>query len=199
MPLLKPTQFADLAGISRQRVSVLAKSGRLLRVDGRLDPDHPINADYLASRTEPKKEKKPAVVVKPDKPEPKKKGDSGDKKSAGKTSAKSKTKIVDYSTVGISKTEADINKILVTTANEKVKLAQRLRTLILKEEVDKLFGRLYSIVLNFFHPLGQRLAPIVAGICGVTDPVKILKIEKAIDKEIMRGLGEFKKEAEKGV
>lgn len=201
MPRLNKSQFATRLKLSRTAIGKAVAAGAVICINGEIDTDHPTNKSYAEIDRSAKKEAKQAVVVKPDKPEPEKKGDSGDKKPAGKTSAKSKTKIIDYSTAGImpTKTEVDIGRGLVITAKEKVKLAQLIGTLILREEVEKLFGRLYSIILNFFHPLGQRLAPIVAGICGVTDPVIILKIEKAIDKENMRGLGEFKKEAEKGV
>lgn len=150
-------------------ISKAVDTGRVICEDDLIDTDNPLNKEYLRLQSEKKKTEQDEAI-----------------------SIKDPTRT-------ITKNQADIAKVLVTTANEKVKLAQRIGTLILKEQVVKIFGRLYSVIMNYFHPLGQRLAPIVAGICGVTDSAKIMEIEKAIDEEIMRGITEFKKEVEREI
>lgn len=92
-----------------------------------------------------------------------------------------------------SKHDAEIKRIEAQTANLQLKFAEQMKAVILLEKVDKKFGNLSSILLNHFHPLGDRLAPIIAGLCGVNDHEKILEIKKIIDKEIFRGLEETKR------
>jgi len=80
---------------------------------------------------------------------------------------------------------------------EKVKIAnaEKLKLLVPVDVVQKKFGKISSVILNFFFPLGDRLAPVICGECGITDPKIIKKVKSKIDNEVTRSLSEFKKVA----
>jgi hypothetical protein len=201
MPQINKSQFAKLAGVSRNAIGKAVTAGAVICINGKIDIDHPTNKAYLQIDRNPKKKETSKIIKTPEKPYPGKKGKVADKPEKEKAK-KNGTKIrntISLPPGHMSKTDADIARLQVVTAKEKVNLAQKMETLILRESVGKLFGGMHSVVLNYFFPLGDRLTPIIGGICGVSDPKDLLKIKTVIDKEVMRGLSEFKREAEKGI
>jgi hypothetical protein len=47
--------------------------------------------------------------------------------------------------------------------------------------------------------MGDRLSPIITGICGTSDPKITIKVKQKIDAEITRALEEIKRVAVEGV
>ena len=70
---------------------------------------------------------------------------------------------------------------------------KQLGLLVDRELVKKYFGEMGAVIINYLFPIGNRLAPGIAGICEINDPVIIKQIEELINQEIMKGLKEFKK------
>lgn len=99
--------------------------------------------------------------------------------------------VLDKDIVSIEYKKAQTEKL-------KIETAEKLKLLVPVETVQKKFGTLSSVILNYFFPMGERLAPIICGICGETSPEKIKKVQKKMDDEITRALSEFKKAAAAG-
>jgi hypothetical protein len=198
VPQINKSQFANLAGVSRTAIGKAVDSGAVICKNGKIDIDHPTNKAYLGIDRSGKKRAKQSVIIKPEKQEEEKTGDVVEERKPVVSTGKLKSRVA-IPDKYMSKTDADIARIQVVIAKEKVNLAKNIGTVILRESVGKLFGGLHSIILNYFFPLSDRLTPIIGGICGVSDPAILLKVKKEIDKEVMRGLSEFKREAEKGI
>ena len=95
-----------------------------------------------------------------------------------------------------NKSDYDLEKIKAQTNQINIKIAQDLKILVARELIEKAFGSISGIILNHFFPLGDRLSSVICGELAITDPEKISNVKKIIDKEVMRGLNEFKKECE---
>jgi len=95
-----------------------------------------------------------------------------------------------------TKAAVDIKRIESQTRKIDLQIAELTGEMVQRDMVKRLFGGMTSVILNLFFPISDRLSPIVCGACGVTDQIKILEVKAIIDKEIMRGLSEFKQQSE---
>ena len=91
------------------------------------------------------------------------------------------------------KEEIDIEYKKANTEKIKISNAEKLKLLVPMEFVAKKFGKLSAVIINYFFPMGGRLAPIVCGACKITDPKIIKKVEAILNNEITRALSEFKR------
>jgi len=98
-----------------------------------------------------------------------------------------------------SKDDIDNEYKKANTEKIKVATAEKLGLLVPIDFVKKKFGKMAAVILNYFFPIGERLAPILCGICKITDPEIIKLVEIEISKEMTRGLAEFKKVATEDV
>jgi hypothetical protein len=92
------------------------------------------------------------------------------------------------------KAQAELDKTLAQLARERVRLAQETAALIPKVVVTNALGRIGATILNYFLPLGKRLAPIIAAKLGVDDPVGEAFARRLIDEEVERCLEAMKLE-----
>jgi len=184
MVLVSKSEFARTVGVAPSSINKAIKNGRLRVVgEGRkakINLEDELTREYQKADSEQRrtsgtqKTKKKTINTKAPPPQ-----------------ERERQYIIPDSNV--SKHQADTDRIKAQTALTHIKIAEQMKILILREKVDKNFGNMASILLNHFHPLGTRLAPILAGLCGVTDQEIVLKIEKTINKEVFRGLEEFKR------
>lgn len=199
MELISASDFAKKLGVTRQAISKAIKRGDLRTVpDGKrkkIDLHDAKTIEYVRNHNAQRKGS----------PVPEPVNGSTDGKDAISASGGDDNggggllDATDALQAGASSRETRDDRIKTQTATEKMKLAKEMGVLILTSMVDKLFDKLYAIILNHFHPLGARLASVLSDIAGVTDPAITLEIKKAIDKETARGLNEFKREASNAI
>lgn len=101
----------------------------------------------------------------------------------------------DYYDYG-KKSSHEVNKIKVQTQKLELEVAQKMNVLVDRELVQTAFNKMYSVIYNYFHTLGDRIAPVSSNLCKCTDREVIFQIKAEIDLEVMRGLREFKRVCE---
>lgn len=201
----KKAAFARLAGVSRSAVTQAVATGFIICDDGLIDITHPKNASYLAQNRhkrprlyEPEPEPEPETIEpeveakKVDEPSPKKSSKPQPQKKIRRPRGYDPSTDVE----NLTKEAADIKRITAQTLNYRLKYAERLKQLVLKTDVDRVFQNIYSIAINHFLVLGDRLAPVLASICGATDQKIIIEMKNYIDKEVTRALNELKRQTE---
>lgn len=198
MLLLSQNAFAKRNHITKQAVSAAVKRGTIHKTANKIDPDHPTNRYYVecleTRRAEEAETERLKAEYTNDGPpayppvSPKPRPVAAKKPDIGKQTI---TTRIPERTV-YTKAEADLDKVTAQTAQIRVKLAEQMRELVAKELVHKTLGVIYSIAVNYFLPMGDRLAPILCGICSVTDPVIVNQVQDKIDKEIERALAALK-------
>ncbi len=201
MELVGTTEFSNIAKVSRQAIAIAIKRKRLINLGkGRrtqIDLDCRYAKRYLselrAKRAGPEISKKEKAEIKEKKV---KERSAYVEKLKEKVEEELKNPTVDGSNAN-TKHNLEKEKIKSTTRKTKIEIAQKMEILIHRDQVDKVFGNLYSIILNYFFPIGDRLSNSIAGVFGVKDVTRLVEVKDMIDKEIMRGLSQFKKECEK--
>lgn len=183
---LNQSDFARICGVTKQAITLAIASGRVMRTEDGIDPEHPINQKFLRNidRERQMRGKK--------NDNQRKKGRSGE----GRGGEDWKIGAEDNSpaAIGINvKSNYEIEKIKAQTEQIKLAIAERMEILIVREEVDKLMGDLYAVIINYFFPFGDRLAPLIAGKCKMTNPDVILQIKTIIDDEMIKALTEIKR------
>lgn len=174
---LSVIKFAKLAGVNRSAIYQKLDNGELVRLpNGKLDITDPTNKLYIET-DRAGNGKAGTVIIPPAVPE-----------------LSDLEKSID--TAVTSKAGASLLKELENIKKLRIHNEKQLENLIDRGVVRKYFGAMSSIIINYFFPIGNRLAPRVAGVCKVTDPADVIKIQTIIDKEIMRALDQFKKECE---
>ncbi|MCK5548291.1 MAG: hypothetical protein KAI64_04705 [Thermoplasmata archaeon] len=196
MELITPAELSRRLNLSRQAISKAIKREDIRTViDGKrkkVDLHDARNIEYIRNHNPQRKELPDGST-----PEGATDGNGGTSASGG--NGKGGSGLLDQADPlqsGALSMEARNEKMITQTAREKMALAKEMGILIEKVLVDKLFDKLYAIIINHFHPLGQRLSSALADIAGITDPAIILAIQEKIDEETARGLNEFKRESE---
>jgi len=196
MELISPAKFSRKLGVSRAAISSAIKRGALRTVpDGKrpkIDLHDKLTIDYMRDKNAQRTGTPTEATSSSSTSDTDKRG-NGSKADSGDNDLINQGEIPG---AGPSPVEAKTERILTQNAREKINLAKEMGLLIEKDMVDKLFDKLYAILLNHFHPAGDRLSPVLCDVAGVTDPAVRIKMKKIIDEEVTRGLREFKREAE---
>lgn len=185
MNLISRAKFARLAGVTKQAVSNAIKADKIkLTGAGRLakiDLDNADNIVYL--ETENRERHSPGEDVA-----------EGETKTAGsdKPGAGEDINLADYLHENIamsdlsllSKQSAERLKIIAQIKQIQVKTEKDRGELISRELVSRFLGKMYTIDVNEFRPMGASLAPELAAIAGIDDSEKIIKIGERIEKEV---------------
>jgi hypothetical protein len=190
--------------LTRMRVNQLVTKGELFRGDDRkIDTAHPTNAAWIDSR------KYTAAMPK-----------SGGRKPAGdKPPGNKPPRDISPPPLVIASQltdEAEINDVLTRLVNARdirtmsmvdvqkihrietalkvrVEREHKRRELIERSLVRTVFGKLWQVDTNELRTLGGKLAPDLAGLMGIDDPVISLMIEQRIDGEILKSLNHIKR------
>ncbi len=189
--------FAKLLGIKKPSITYAVKKGLVeLDENSLVDLRNPVNLKYAQdkggnpdhnaiAKIRQKRAHKTKKVIKPAPTDPKMYFDEPE---------------FDFSQTDqkkyVSKTDADVQRIQAQTANLQLKFAERMKVLVLRDLVDRAFGNFNAIIHNFFLPYGERMAPILASICGISDQKIINKLKEHMDKEMTRALNAMKKQLE---
>lgn len=203
--LLNITKFAEFAGVSRASINKQIKVGKIIiRNDRKIDTKHAVNADYVAKHNngipkqpDPKKYKNPAPLrksrvekkvaaqkKKTAKPKPQKQYESPHPEEPNpKNIINPKT---DAELENVLKNEADRLKVIEDIISKRFKRAIERQELIPRQFVRVVLGKLYMIDVNEFLTLGNNIASEVAGMMGINDSKKIIKIGKFVEKKCYR-------------
>ena len=186
MNLISKAKLADIVGVTRQAIGDAVKRGVVpTEGEGRrahIDLDHPDVIAYIQDNSETRTRSKDARkgYRPPSKP-----------REPSQSSPEPEQTVTGLVRVA-TQSDANLEKTKAQTAKHKADLAVALGKLLVKEMSDKAWGRLHSISVNQFLPLGDRLAPIIAGVFGSTDPELIIKTKELINADVTRALDAVK-------
>jgi hypothetical protein len=197
------SEIARMAGVSPTAISKAVREGRVIRTPKGVDPEHPTNQYFLSQRNRFRTGDHEENGQPSGQP-PIQKNNANKKRTTKSRTPKSKQKdngtIVTTQDVELEhydRPAAEMARIQAQTNKINLSIAERLGTLVPRDEVAKAFGRIYAVSVNHLLNMGDRLAPIIAGICGASDQDAKIKIKNKIDTEITRALDELKREAAK--
>lgn len=178
--VITKSKFSKIAGVSRAAITRACHAGTLVvRPDGKLDTDNPVNKDYI-TRNKNKDRK------------------SKDKSSQAAESSPSEPEIENFTLPSGDMDFENLNSYLNTldrSSTEKLKILEQIRQiqvktkkerqeLISRELISKVFAKLYMVDVNEWRTLGANLAPEIAAIAAIDDDETIIKVGEAIEKEV---------------
>ena len=182
--MINKSKFSEHAGVSRVAVTLACKKGALVvRPDGKLETDNPVNKDYV-NRHKNRPKKKKTIKQQQVEREPEKPPFQSDIKLTDISSDRFDEFLSQLS--AINRGEIEALKILEHIKRERIKSDKERNELISRDRVAKFFGKLYQIDVQELRTLGPNLAPeIIAAISDIQDDDgKIIKIEELIEKEV---------------
>ena len=200
MLVVTSTEFAKIAKVSRQAIAKALKAGKLRNVGKekrvKIDMHDGLAEDYL--KAQHLKEVDGTAKKQIQKENSKKVNHEQPKQHGNKeklTPIEEEAEKIQIRHLEEIRNKSDYSKLKDKTAIDKMNLEmdKQLGNLLSKEIVNKKFGQMSSVILNYMHPLGDRLSAIIAGIFESTDNAKILETKKVIDDETMKAITEFKK------
>lgn len=85
-------------------------------------------------------------------------------------------------------------KLRAQTRKIEMEMAEKMGDLIPRKDVERAFSLISSSLINYIYPLGERMAPIIAGLFESIDQKKINETKLTLEKEISRALEAVKKD-----
>ena len=193
MTLLTQRDFARKCGVSPQAISKAIKEGRVIKDEKKINPNNPQNAAYIKliqmrkdenggtldrSKSRNKKKKNDASE-----PEPESKPELNDQDL--ENLAKGQLSIPLDS---LSKTSADRLKTLEQVRKIQIESDTKRKNLLPREEIKRIFARLYMIETNELKTISDAVAPEIAAIYEDDNLDHQFKTKKIIDAKVYRAL-----------
>ena len=186
--LVNKSKFSKLAGVSRVAITKACKNGALVvRPDGKLDPENPVNQDYVKRNQSKSRKNKQAIAKSKEQSKPKQKTTiKSDKEPQSVSELVNNLDIESVNVILGSLVPSDLNKLKVVEQIRKLQVeTQKVRQeLVARLLVQKVFAKLYMIDVNEWRTLGANLSPEIAAIAGIDDNEVIIKIGEVIEKEV---------------
>lgn len=171
MELLKQVELARRMGISRQSIGRALKKNKLRLVgsgrDTKIDWHDELTQKYVRDHNS---NRQVANEMKQE---------AGQSPATPNDSAGESTQLRD-------------EKLKIQTQKLRMEMAERMGELVLRSEVEKVFGKVSTAIRSYIFPISDRVSPMLAGIFESTDPEKIKEIKLLIDKEIGRAIESVK-------
>jgi len=186
MPSIKyisKKEFADLCRVSLPALSKAAKAGNIsVASNGKINPNSIKNVKYKVRALARARNRGPT------------KREIAAERAAMVEDVKNRL-VEDevYKAEVASKTAVEIARIKAQTTKINMDIAREAGRLILREIVEGYFGKLASVFSGLMHPMGQRIAPLIADILDVEDPDIVNRIQEVIDTENERIIGEVQR------
>lgn len=195
--LLTPPKFAALLipPVTKGRVYQWIERGDIIRENGHIDTENPVNKAWLSTYPhdpQPKPANTRSTLVSGI---PMKKQKHPDAEPTlpdieeTHDAEELLAQVASFDLRKLNKATIDKIRVLEVALKTRVEREQRRGNLIDRSLVQVIFGKLYQIDTNEFRTMGAVLAPEVAGMLGVEDPEKVLKVEQMIDDEVIKILG----------
>lgn len=178
--LVNKSKFSIVAGVSRAAITMAGQAGILVvRPDGKLDTDNPVNKDYIIrNKNKNKKSKnKPSQAANPPSSEPEIKDLTLPSEDMHFDELSTYLEALPQSSAEKLKTISQIRQLQVKTKKDRQELISR-------KLISKIFAKLYMVDVNEWRTLGAHLAPEIAAIAGIDDDETIIKVGEAIEKEV---------------
>lgn len=196
MALLNKVNFAEFVGVTRPALDKAIRKGLVvLRTDGKLSTKAPLNIDYIIKHNNGKekqptsgqfktrKEKLNATLIEKKKSSKKKTNKIKPKPKADKPKTSKEKK---QTALEGNRFDAELKKTQLQALKLELETAQIRDSLISREIMQILLGKLFQIDRNEYLTLGAQLATEVAGIFGSTDNKKIAKVDKVIESRLYK-------------
>ncbi len=187
--VITKSRFSKRAGVSRAAITRACQSGALVvRPDGKLDPENPVNRDYIVrNKNKDRKPKdKSSQDAKSSPAEPEIKNFALPSENMSGDELKHYLEDLSQNSVEKLKTITQIRQLQVKTKKERQELISR-------KLISKVFAKLYMIDVNELRTLGANLAPEIAAIAAIDDDEIIIKVGEAIEKEVFTVLQHVKR------
>lgn len=163
---VRGSEFAELAGVTRQNINNLRSKGELHQdEDGLYDLSHPANALYL---TNPRNRK-------------------------ANSDNQTRRDDPEYAEARGTKDALDREKLQEQINGLRLKNQEKRNELIPRDLVAVAFAKIHAIDSSQFGNLGQNLAPEIMAIGAITDETKEIEIQSAIDRAVWSVLRNAKK------
>lgn len=188
MQLIRQSVLARMKGVSRPAIGAAVKKGLLTLVDGKIDLDAQATQDYLSQesrqfslggRTIP-------AVAKIENPKREAKAVAGADREPPKPKVVRPARRVadtDLGELGVLRGDLDKQKIQEQIIQLQIKNDQQRHRLVSRELVERLVGRISAIDNAQFLQYGDKLAPEICGICGITDPATEARVRERLQAE----------------
>jgi hypothetical protein len=210
---MKQTKFAELAGVSRAAISKAVKVGKLIcEPKLGIDAEHPVNLAYLQNQGGVKTRKNvrdSAPKKSTPAPKPAKKTTKKPKKLPPASNKAVSVEEMEHFDIGeqedlfetydlngkqfIDRPTAERLKIIEMAREKQIKREQLRGKLIDRDNVSAVFNMIYKVDTGELRPLGDKLAPELAAICGIDDDKLIKKMNEYIQEEIHTTLEHIKR------
>lgn len=82
----------------------------------------------------------------------------------------------------------DLRKALANAEKAEMEVKIKMKDLISRELVARVFHKIYAIDSTEWRGLGPRLAPDIMAVCEVTDPTKEVEISVLVEQQVFRTL-----------
>ncbi len=178
--VITKSKFAKRAGVSRAAITKACQAGALVvRPDGKLDIDNPVNKDYIIRNKNKAKKSK-------DKP--------SQNAESSPPKAETENAILPFRDVNFEDlschlenlTQSSIIKLkdIAHVRQLQVRTKKERQELISRRLISKVFAKLYMIDVNEWRTLGANLAPEIAAVAAIDDNEIIIKVGEIIEKEV---------------
>lgn len=178
--VINKSRFSKIAKVSRSAITKACQGGTLVvRPDGRLDIENPVNQDYIVrNRDKERKSKtKSSQAAKSPLPEPEIKNFILPSEDMSPEELNRSLEALSQSSAEKLKTIAQIRQLQIKTKKDR-------QDLISRKLISKIFAKLYMIDVNEWCTLGANLAPEIAAIAAIDDDETIIKVGEIIEKEV---------------
>jgi membrane-associated HD superfamily phosphohydrolase len=187
MAIVTQAKFAKEADVNRSSINRAISAGSLVvRPDGKLDTDNPVNQDYIRRCNDKKSQKRPT-------PKEITKDDIEQTGEIDNDLDFSIDSIEDSALENLSRTSLEKIKIAENIKQTRVKTQKERLKLVDRETVQKVFSKLYMVDVNMWRTLGANLSPEIASIAKIDDNEIIIKVGEVIEKEVFVILGHVKR------
>ncbi len=178
MAIVAKAKFAKLSTVNKSSITRAIAAGSLvIRPDGNLDTDNPVNQDYIRRCNDKKAQPEPTPKASPKNNTTQNNKTVSDLDISTDSLAIDVLKALSKSSIDKLKVIEQINQIRVKTKKDRLELVER-------KLVEKVFSKLYMVDVNMWRTLGANLSPEIASIAKIDDNEIILKVGEIIEKEV---------------
>lgn len=178
MAIATKTKFAKLSMVNRSSITRAIVAGSLVvRPNGKLDTNNPVNKDYIKRCNDKKNQLSPAD----------KSTEKNDQKPIRCTfeEAEQLSKDTEDKALGaVSVSSLNNLRAIEQISQIRMKTKKERQELIERSLVEKAFSKLYMIDVSMWRTLGANLSPEIAAITKIDDNKIIIEIEETIEKEV---------------
>lgn len=186
--LVNSSTFAKMAGVTTSAIAQAIKRGAVVAIRGNIDIDDPANRKYLEA-----KERREAAQHRAK--HNKRPGRPRKNPTTSLPDAPQEAPAFEGPTPGTKEYFSTL-KLKAQTENIQIQMAERLGTLVPREEVRDVLSKLASVLSSQLITMGVRVAVDMAGIFGSTDQKLINQARAFIEDDVAKVIESAKRAIE---